>query len=134
MKLKNYIQLILVLVVFSTTDKAFSMMYETGKPNLSPISASDSSDPLTIYKKREKGLDVYTFTPDKIPNKETAEAIENRLKNVVDGFVSFTMNTKNEVKIVTDPSKITEKGLSLTLASIVKIHDYSPTNYEIIEL
>lgn len=134
MKLNNYIKLIFVLAVFLTADKAFSVTGGTGDPNTSLLSASDSNDFLTIYKKKEKGLDVYTFTPKITVDKETITALENRLKVVAEGFVSFSADTKNVVKVVTDPSKITDDNLNLVMAVAVKIYDYYPTNYTIEEL
>lgn len=134
MKLKNYIKLIFVLAVFLTVDRAFSMTEETGNPNISEFSENFSNDFLTIYKKREKGLDVYTFTPKRERDKETILALENRLKNTVEGFVSFSVDKKNEVKVVTDPSKIIAEGLDLTLRVAVKIYEYSPNNYTIEQL
>lgn len=134
MKLNNYIKLLFVLTVFLTADRAFSMTGGIGNPNTSLLSASDSNDFLTIYKKKEKGLDVYTFTPKKQVDKETITMLENRLKVVAEGFVSFSVDKKNVVKVVTDPSKITEDSLNLTMAIVVKIYEYLPTNYTIEEL
>lgn len=134
MKLNNYIKLLFVLAVFLTADRAFSMTGGIGNPNTSLLSASDSNDFLTIYKKKEKGLDVYTFTPKKKGDEETIKATENRLKVMVEGFVSFSVDKKNMVKVVTDPNKITEDNLSLVMSIVVKIHEYLPTNYTIEEL
>lgn len=134
MKLKNYIKLIFVLAVFLAADGVFSMPGKIRNNDISTFSGGISNDILTIYKKREKGLDVYTFTPEKKADKEVISAIENRLKVLIDGFVSFSVDKKNEVKIVTDPSKISEEGLKQTIAIIVPIYEYYPTNYKIEKL
>jgi len=95
----------------------------------------DQEEEITIYKKNEKGLDVYTFTPKNQLDKETLEAIENRMKVVTEqGVLSFSADDKNLVTLIIDPATITGDGLSHALAVAVKVHGYYSSNYTIIEL
>jgi|SRR5690606_17251749 len=145
MKTKLYIKIICTLTIFLVTSSAFPLakgLNTTSHPSfykivLFPVDAKTSGivqeDVLTIYKKRKQELNVYTFTPQKQSDKELLSAIENRLKNMIDGFVSLSDKGNNLVEIIIDPHKITEDDFRRTMAIIVKLYDYYPTNYNIIE-
>lgn len=140
MKRKNYIQFILGLVAVFVTTGVFS---NTGK-----IVGGDEgfvcgffinsyyceqANVLDIYKYKEKGLDLYTFTSDVVADDELVSAVGARLKNIVEGFVSFSVDDKNVVKIVMDPAEITEEGVVRVIGTIIKLYEYYPNNYNIIE-
>ena len=141
MKGKNYTQFIFIIAVFFMANTAFSNTDRANNEELLTISSIFSStseddmqdDILTIHKTTKKGLDVYTFTPEKKSDKEFLAAIDNRLKNMIEGFVSVSANDKNVVEIVTDPTKITEEGLELTMAIVIKFYEYYRGNYKIEE-
>jgi len=141
MKREFYTQFIFIIAVFfmantvfSNTDKANNEDLLTISLIFSSISGDEMQDGiLTIHKTTKKGLDVYTFTPEKKSDKEFLAAIDNRLKNMIEGFVSVSANDKNVVEIVTDPTKITEEGLELTMAIVIKFYEYYRGNYKIEE-
>jgi len=99
--------------------------------NIRPI----QEEILIIYKKTEKELDIYTFTPKNQLDKELMEAIENRLKVVTEqGVLSFSADQKNLVTIVIDPDTITEYEWSNTFNIIAQTYGYPSNHYKIIEL
>jgi|GEM_PF-1247750 len=89
---------------------------------------------LIIYKKSEKQLDVYTFTPKKQVDKDVIIAVENRLKVLNQGVVSFSRDDKNLVTLTVDPAVITKEGLEQSLSIVIKIHEYYSSECKIIEL
>jgi len=120
-----------ILSIFFT----FTCVFASINDNIKRENFQDQEKELTIFKKNEKGLDVYTFTPKNQLDKETMEAIENRMKVVTEqGVLSFSADDKNLVSLIIDPTAITEDGLSHALAVAVKVHGYYSSDYIIIEL
>jgi len=89
---------------------------------------------LVIYKKTEKGLDVYTFTPKNQLDKELMDAIENRLKVNNDGVVSFSADEKNLVTLSIDSAVISEEELKHTFNVVCQTFSYLSNDYKIIRL
>jgi len=129
MKTKYRLTSAFVLSVFFT----FTCVFAGTNNNIKNENFQDQK--LEIYKKKENGLDVYTFTPKNQIDKELMEAIENRLKVITEQAVlSFSADDKNLVTLKIAPDSITEDGLNLVLAIVVKIHEYYSSDYIIIEL
>jgi len=112
---------------------AFTCVFASTNNNIKNENFQDQK--IEIYKKKEKGLDVYTFTPKNQLNKELIDGIENRLKVITEQAVlSFSADDKNLVTLKIAPDAITEDGLNLVLAIVVKAHGYYSSDYIIIEL
>lgn len=144
MKKKIYIQIFFAIITFFIASNAFSKTYGFAEKEtlilkkrvptvLTKVLITEEQDILTVYKKSQKGLDVYTFNPGKKSDKELMTAIENRLKNTTTGFVSLSSNSQNTVKLVIDPSKIKKHDFEVVMGVVVKMYEYYPTNYNIIE-
>ena len=137
MKKKIYLQFVTVLVCFvvgntfaNNANNQGVICKEVFAVHQMIQQSPDVNDrELQITKKTEKGLDIYTFSPDNEVDKETLAAIENRLKVVAEGFVSLSVNDKNEVKLVTNPGVITDERLDFCLRVVAKVYEYS--NYTI---
>lgn len=132
MKMKFYLHFVVILVLFATgnafaknTNSLFCKENPAEAIMLQHIVDTNNDRELKITKKTEKGLDIYTFIPDSKIDKELLTAIENRLKVVVEGFVSLSVNDKNEVKIVTDPAVITNEKLDFCFVVVAKAYGYS---------
>jgi len=89
---------------------------------------------LIIYKKTEKGLDLYKFTPNNQVDEDLIIDVENRLKVINQGGVSFSRNDKNLVTLIVDPKLISEEELQRSLSIVIKIHEYYYSECKIIEL
>jgi len=98
--------------------------------NIRPI----QEEILTIYKKTEKELDIYSFTPKIQADRDLITAIENRLKVTNKGVVSFSADDKNLVTLIIDPAVISRESLEHSLRVVTKIYEYYSDQYEIIEL
>ena len=144
MKRKIYTHFIFVLAIFFMVNSAFAKTSTTDGEDIlrnkvklfesfGKISDDKKQDILTIHKKTKDGLDIYTFTPEQKSNKELLLAIENRLKVMVEGFISVTSDDENVVKIITDPTKVAEEGLELSIAAVIKVYGYYRGNYKIEE-
>src|SRR5690554_774765 len=141
MKREFYTQFIFIIAVFfmantvfSNTDKANNEDLLTISLIFSSISGDEMQDGiLTIHKTTKNGLDIYTFTPEKHIDKEIILAIENRLKVMIEGFVSVSANDKNVIKIVTDPTKITAEGLERSINIVIRFYEFNNGNYQIEE-
>jgi len=103
---------------------------ETFFSNIRPL----QEEILVIYKKNEKELDLYTFTPKIQADRDLITAVENRLKVINKGVVSFSANDKNLVTLIVNPAVITKEGLEHSLRIVTKIHEYYADQYKIIEL
>jgi len=112
----------------------FTCVFASINNNIKNENFQDQDKELLIYKKNEKDLDVYTFTPKNQLDKELINAVENRLKTINKGVVSFSADEKNLVTLLVDPAVISEDELENTLAIVVKVHGYYSSDYKIIEL
>jgi len=120
-----------ILSIFFT----FTCVFASINDNIKRKNFQDQEKELMIFKKNEKGLDVYTFTPKNQLDKETMEAIENRMKVVTEqGVLSFSADDKNLVTLIIDPATITEDEWSNTFNIIAQTYGYSSNDYKIIEL
>jgi len=141
MKREFYTQFIFIIAVFFMANTAFSNTDKANNEDLltislifSSISGDEMQDGiLTIHKTTKNGLDIYTFTPEKHIDKEIILAVENRLKVMIEGFVSLSTNDKNVVKIVTDPAKITTEGLERSINIVIRFYEFNNGNYKIEE-
>lgn len=144
MKREKIIQFIIVLVAMIVTSKVFSMEGKGGVlfPNRIELSLAHeylsqphniNKEPIIIYKEKKDGLNIYTFTPEIIADKDLLSSIESRLKVMIEGFVSLSANNKNDVKIVTDSKIISDNDLDRTINIVIKVFEYYSGNYKITE-
>lgn len=141
MKKKIYTQFIFVVAIFFMVNNTFANTEKVNNKDFLTIysifsctaESNMQDDLLTIRKTTKNGLDVYTFVPEKIIDKETLLAIENRLKVMIEGFVSVSANDKNVIKIVTDPTKITAEGLERSINIVIRFYEFNNGNYQIEE-
>ncbi len=141
MKFKIHIQFITMLVLFVTNDafanlksdiKSVALYKELCIENVSCFSfltKTDYGKELSVAKKIVDGLSIYSFTPNIKTDKDTFLAVENRLNVLVEGFVSLSVDDKNEVQLVLDSAVVTEERVAFSLTVLMKIYEYS--NYVI---
>lgn len=143
MRKSVYIKLVLIVAFFAVnaafsknqkSDKKISlykMVSSENKNQPETLCVLRNDDEVSVAKTTKGNLDIYVFKPDNKFDRETMLAVADRLKTLVEGFVSLSISDGNEAELIIDSTIVTQEKLELSLKIVTEVCGYY--NYKIEE-